>query len=1519
MSSRSIIVGSVLGGLAALGILLAVVPHQIQYSSRTSSDDQPKGSLLSLSDLPLDAGDKGLDPSVGQTYELEGFAAAIRALERAKEMAGGRCVSLLVLPIDGLLDVVKACDRNDREEWELGDILKALVALDSGIDLALVLLQKHVASAQSNAQGPLASEQLHDNIVAMALLLKNLSVDTKRILAEVRSFIGVSRADVISSIRSVVQDFTAFNGLCIDDIVAVCALNELEKNISSNQNWSHSNTARGPATSPSHPNESFTVPSNAQEPESQDETTLDNELAMVEDGHREICNPPYGLHQPVAHSNAGRDMCNMKHYLLSDVLFDAANALYTRFAVLGQRYRSTSLNNLAVDLLIRFDQLGQMVDLDQSIIYSRGALELRPPGHPGRPTTLDNLASALRIRYEQSGPMTDLEQAIICHREVLGSRPQGHPRRYATLNDISLALQNCYNHSGQMADVEQAIIYGRGALELCPPGHPGRSAALDNLASALRIRFDQSGQIGDLEQAILCHREVLGLRPHGHPARSTTLNNFAYTLQTRFEQLGQIADLQQAIVCHQGSLELCPPGHPERHLSLGNLAAALKARFTQLGQMADLEQAIIHNRGSLELRPPGHPLRSMAFNNLAIALQIRFDHSGHMTDLDDTITYHQASLELRPPGHPNRFSSLGNLASALQVRFIQLGQIADLEQAIAYHRDALELLPSRHPWYSLPLNNLANSLQIRFDHLGQIEDLEQAIIYHRDALALRPLGHLERSTTLNDLANTLHTRFEQLGQLADLEQTIVYHQGALELRLPGHSGRSTTLNNLANAFQTRFDCLGQIVDLEHAINYHREALALHPPEHPWHSMTLGNLANALQNRFNLLGNIADLESAITYCQDALLLEPPGHSGRSTSLNSLANVLQMRFGQSCDMADLEQATIYYRDALELRPSGHPDRSSSLSNLAVALNARFRQLGQTVDLEEAVGLLHLGSSDTSDTSRHRYTCVSRLIALLEEHKHPMLLEVYGMALNLLQLVLAVYPDIEIRHNALSTDRLSPSLAMSAAAHAISQDQPEKAIEMLEQGRAMLWSNMRGYRQPVKALRQVNAALADRFKANSEQLEALATSSQLRSQLLSIQEPRGAVGASEARWARQRELSTERDEIIQQVRQLDGFEHFLQAVPFRELQFAAAKGPIIIVNVAQQRSDAIILRPYDAPIVLPLCVDGQNQQEAYSMISNLSNLLFEKRGVPGFSKTLKDDILNHLEELLIKPVLERLEALGVPEKSRVWWCPTSALCALPIHAAGQLPDRYVSSYTPTLSALIKARTSGDQHPSAALDASASKTNLLAIIHPGHAPKTKDEPDERLHMVFSEIHVIEKAGMASRVPVHSIVQTNANRQTVLGQLPNYQWVHFACHGRLNTSQPFRSGFELEDDTLSLSDLVHAHLPDADLAFLAACDSATSGGTSDTPDESLHLAAAVQFCGVRSVIGTLWPMADGDGPRVAQVFYRHMFKENDSRRSAEALHRVVMCMRKKSGPWAKTNDEGELLQRWANYIHIGA
>ncbi|KAI0298418.1 hypothetical protein B0F90DRAFT_1734469, partial [Multifurca ochricompacta] len=72
----------------------------------------------------------------------------------------------------------------------------------------------------------------------------------------------------------------------------------------------------------------------------------------------------------------------------------------------------------------------------------------------------------------------------------------------------------------------------------------------------------------------------------------------------------------------------------------------------------------------------------------------------------------------------------------------------------------------------------------------------------------------------------------------------------------------------------------------------------------------------------------------------------------------------------------------------------------------------------------------------------------------------------------------------------------------------------------------------------------------------------------------------------------------------------------------------------------------------------------------------------------------VLEGLYKLVGEPVIDKLHTLGVPEQSRIWWCPTSVFCSLPLHAMGPIPsndgvkryfsDLYIPSYTPTLSAL-------------------------------------------------------------------------------------------------------------------------------------------------------------------------------------------------------------------------------------------
>jgi len=1184
-------------------------------------------------------------------------------------------------------------------------------------------------------------------------------------------------------------------------------------------------------------------------------------------------------------------------------------------------------------------------NLDKTITHCRQKLRLCPSWNPHRSDFLSDLANAVLTRFQQLGRIEDLDEATMYHRQVLTLRPAWNPDHSTSVNNLANAVFVRFQRLGRMEDLEEAIKYLRQALALHPPGHLHRSASLSNLASTVYIRFQQLGRMEDLEETITHHRQALALRPPGHPDRSDSLNSLANVVSSCFEQLGRMEDLEEVIVCRRQALAFHPPGHLNHSNSLNNIANTVFTRFEQLGKMEDLEDAITYHRQALTLRPPGHPDRPESLNGLANAVSTRFQHLGRLEDLEEGVTYHHQALTLCPPDHPSHPNSLNNLANAIYTRFDQLGRMEDLEEAITYHHQALALCPLGHPRRSGYLNNLAGTISTRFEQRGRMEDLEEAITYHRQALALCPPGHLDRSNCLHNIAKAVFIRFERVGRMEDQEEVIMFLRQALTIRPPDHPRRSDSLNGFANAVFTRFEQLGRMEDLEEAITYHRQALALRPSGHPQRSTSLDNLAATISTRFRQLGEMEDLEEAITLHRQALALRLPGHPSRSDSLSNLANAVSARFEQLGRMPveDLEEAITYHCQALDLRPSGHPYRSDSLNNLGGALFTRFRQLGNMGDLDQVIK--HLSEARTAlpanhpmhvmissnlassilmlydlspklDNSLHMVSMAFNLLEGAANHstasgkarfkvalqwveearrrQHHSTVHAYSKSLTLLDRCLIATPTVESQQKFLATTATVPkSLASDAASSAIDAGQLKAAVELLEQGRAILWSKMRGYRHPLEGLRDIDRELADQFEMLSGQLERYAMFSENESTVLSLGSDGVGLAPSisfEAKMQRYRILSERWHDVVGKIRQMDGFADFLQAVPFTTLQMAAAEGPVIIVNVSKYRSDAIILYGIGPPALVPLPSVSPED------LSLLSLQLSHAQAIGSTTKTFST--LRTLWDVIVSPVRDQLATLGVREKTRIWWCPTSELCALPLHAAGpyasgkmNLPDIYISSYTPTLSALIKARF--------AVVHRTAPPNLLVI----------GQPDETLPEVKEELHRIQKFGDF----VNILVGKGANHQTVLSSLQQHPWAHFACHGHLN-KQPFHSSFQLHDNKhLTLLDLIRARLPNAEFAFLSACHSA-AGDILGTPDEVIHLAAALQFSGFRSVVGTLWAIADIDGPNIAEDFYGYMFRElggiGDFRDSAIALNRAIQVMRKR---------KGMTIDRWINFVHIGA
>jgi CHAT domain-containing protein len=257
-------------------------------------------------------------------------------------------------------------------------------------------------------------------------------------------------------------------------------------------------------------------------------------------------------------------------------------------------------------------------------------------------------------------------------------------------------------------------------------------------------------------------------------------------------------------------------------------------------------------------------------------------------------------------------------------------------------------------------------------------------------------------------------------------------------------------------------------------------------------------------------------------------------------------------------------------------------------------------------------------------------------------------------------------------------------------------------------------------------------------------------------------------------------------------------------------------------------------------------------------------------------------------------------------VWWCPTSVFCSLPLHAMGPIPsevdppryflDLYIPSYTPSLSALIETRNPGSRN------ISVSKPSILLV----------SQPDETMPQALKEL----KAVQAVNTQMTTLFSAKATPTAVLAHLRGHPFTHIVCHGILELGKPFEASFKLHrGKRLKLLDIVRSQLPDAEFAFLSACHTAELTDES-IADEVLHLAAAMQFCGFRSVVGTMWAMADIDGPDLAKYFYESVFSgdrqevERYNERTAEALRDAVKKLRRKGGI---------TLERWVNFVHYGA
>ncbi|KAE9404820.1 hypothetical protein BT96DRAFT_395466 [Gymnopus androsaceus JB14] len=627
----------------------------------------------------------------------------------------------------------------------------------------------------------------------------------------------------------------------------------------------------------------------------------------------------------------------------------------------------------------------------------------------------------------------------------------------------------------------------------------------------------------------------------------------------------------------------------------------------------------------------------------------------------------------------NKLAAAGTWALQL---YDSINSVDRVDSAIAIMKIVVENTPENHPEQSQYLYTLGSAFFQRFGQLGTFSDLEEAIPLQRRAVALVPDTDPSKPKYLNGLGVSLVKRSRHLESLKDVEEALIVHRRAVDLTPRNHHLYPGFSSDIGDAFCAHFELSGEIKALSIAIETQKYALKHIHEKHPDRAIYLHRFCTSLLIRFRHFRDNIDIEEAIDAQYRAVRIIPPGHTFKSILLIDLAHALSTRMKHRPNHSDFNEAFKLFIDE-----GDHPSRPS-------------------LKLDAALQLAELCSTYPQFSSPD------------------MLLRAYTFVFEAIPQVVWLGNGINQRLQSLI--RIG-SVFNAAAAAAIATGNSGRALEWVEQGRSVVWRQILHLRAPLDDLRRhyPTLDLPDRLEQVSVALEN--TGGLMRDadllhdkdnfpQLSLRMTPESETLSDYTQHTHR--LATEYEKLLTEVRKLDGFESFLKPKLSRELACAAKSSFVVVINVDKTRCDALVICPDEELIHVPLpeltyeVVKSMQSQLASALqkisLRNRSRLSISSKS---FHHSYDDveRILSGLWQLIVKPILKQIGLLPDPLSRtapnhlktsclpHITWCACGPLSFLPLHAAGdydpkgermRVSDLAVSSYTPTLDALLKPR---------------------------------------------------------------------------------------------------------------------------------------------------------------------------------------------------------------------------------------
>ncbi|KAF9028024.1 hypothetical protein BDZ89DRAFT_781717 [Hymenopellis radicata] len=972
-----------------------------------------------------------------------------------------------------------------------------------------------------------------------------------------------------------------------------------------------------------------------------------------------------------------------------------------------------------------------------------------------------------------------------------------------------------------------------------------------------------------------------------------------------------MADLREVMELNKRAIDLSPDDS-SRFGGLCNMAQSRLVAWDYDGEMTHIKSAIGLLREAVGIGEsiPNTLDYVLALNALSEAIQSQLHLSEQ--DIDECVSLDTLALTYIPKGHRERPLALAALATTILVHY-----------TISFQSDDFALYHTLHEELRSMLDAGFQDTDILADYWAFAQNIGP---YHSDRFALTSIFRqrtyilrAEYQPEQNDIILSFAARrlapgvflrrlIDPIGQERELMSSF-----ALLQRATSDDERKSVRGSIAwhcrgkgikdsNNF---LPLTGRLEDIE------QEWLAFMPVQdsHPWASAFYFQFSIILVDLVEEYG-LEAIQWAQKYAHRAWDVHQSQVPWGFQILSHIAVLYIMQAEAECESSEdgttamqaLNQVIRYTDIASTMCPPSLLHEEVQIYVVDVCIMKHRLMSRDSPHLSSAIEICRERCIDRGMDAWKRYDFAERFVDIAKEF------EVHLLEALLIQVDIIydiVSTQLSMPEAVMRIDHLELSNALETAAeHCFTVGVHESALRVLEKGRGMLWARL--VQLQAHTLKGTNQSAND-----VAQLELI---------LEAAAEERGKVTErGNMPWkrmlnlaSRERRLSMDIQRLMERVQdgpRLRGED----ARPFMSTVLSGVS-PVVVLFAGVYRCDALVITGPDYAIqhvALPECdreTLDQLVEKARSALKDEGLLRRSMRFAVRLNEswdTLQDtfeDVLTDTWNVIVEPILRALQIKPSSCPPRLWWYPTGPFRQLPLHAAGvyrsedyddcapSVLDYVVSSYLPPFS--VASTLPNSVQP--------KTPHILAVYQSAlntGAPLFNVEP---------EVRKIAEIAKDRGIPVTVLGEHHATVNSISSALSDATIVHFALHGQQHAEAPMESSLLLDNGTeLKLSQLMELNLPNAELVFLSACQTAT--GDKNVSEEVIHIAAAMLFVGFRSAIGTMWSINDEDGPEVAGETYRYLL--GDAMNPAYALHESVKILRDQHGVPAI---------RWAPFVHIG-